>query len=111
VPLRVSCLVHLCVVLILNGCAAHRPVVAGPDREIMDARQFVASVDANMPQWDADEDMARYERAEIATVKADIAMAAQADSEEDFLLDVAKLHEDWDKLCALDQQLRREVLI
>jgi hypothetical protein len=111
VPLRISFLVHLCVVLMLNGCAAHRQVAVRPNREILDARQFVASVDANMPQWDADEDMARYERRQIATVKADIAMAAEADSEEDFLLDVAKLHEDWDKLCALDQQLQREELI
>jgi hypothetical protein len=48
---------------------------------------------------------------EIATVKADIAMATEADTETDFLRDVAKLHEDWDKLCVLDQQLQREFFI
>ena len=110
-PLRISCLVHLCVIVMLNGCAARKPVVAGVSQEIMDSRDFVARVDAKMPQWDADQDLARYERVEIATVKADIAMATEADTEADFLRDVAKLREDWDTLCVLDQQLQRELFI
>jgi hypothetical protein len=111
VPLRISCLVHLCIFLTLNGCAVRKPVVTGVSQEIMDGRDFVARVDAKMPQWDADQDLARYERVEIATVKADIAMATEADTEADFLRDVAKLREDWDTLCVLDQQLQRELFI
>jgi hypothetical protein len=111
-PLRVSCLVHLCILVMLIGCAVHKPVaVPGSSQAIMDGRDFVARVDARMPQWDADQGMERYERVEIATVKADIAMATEADTETDFLRDVAKLHEDWDKLCVLDQQLQREFFI
>jgi hypothetical protein len=112
VPLRISCLVHLCVIVMLNGCAVRKPVVVpGPSQEIMDGRDFVARVDAKIPQWDADQDLARYERVEIATVKADIAMATEADSEADFLRDVTKLREDWDRLCVLDEQLQREFFI
>ena len=47
----------------LNGCAVRKPVaVPGPSPEIMEGRDFVARVDAKMPQWDADQDLARYER-------------------------------------------------
>jgi hypothetical protein len=38
-------------------------------------------------------------------------MATEADTEADFLHDVGKLHEDWDTLCVLDEQLQRELLI
>ena len=111
-PLRVSCLVHVGILLLLIGCAVRKPVaVPGPSPEIMEGRDFVARVDAKMPQWDADQDLARYERVEIATVKADIAMATEADTEADFLQDVTKLREDWDTLCVLDEQLQRELLI
>jgi hypothetical protein len=95
----------------LNGCAVRKPVVPGVSQEIMDGRDFVARVDAKMPQWDADQDLARYERVEIATVKADIAMATEADTEADFLRDVAKLRADWDTLCVLDQQLQRDLFV
>jgi hypothetical protein len=111
VPLRISCLVHLCVIVMLNGCAVRKPAVARVSQEIMDGRDFVARVDAKIPQWDADQDLARYERVEIATVKADIAMATEADTEADFLRDVTKLREDWDRLCVLDEQLQREFFI
>ena len=38
-------------------------------------------------------------------------MATEADTEADFLQDVARLREDWDTLCVLDEQLQRELLI
>ena len=77
--LRLSCLIHggLFLLLILLGCAVHRPVVAAralPDPEISEAKDFVAAVAGKMPMWDADA-ISKYERVEIAVVKADIAMA------------------------------------
>jgi hypothetical protein len=107
--LRVSCLVHG--LLLLAGCSVHRRLtaVAVPDPEISDAKEFVGAVADKMPLWDAD-DISRYERAEIATVKADIAMARQEEEKAQFLDDVAKLHDDWDALVALDEMLKKESL-
>jgi len=48
---------------------------------------------------------------EIATVKADIAMAQQEENTSAFLADVTKLHNDWDALVALDEMLKKESLI
>ncbi len=45
-----------------------------------EARDYVVAVADKMPLWDAD-DISRYERAEIATVKADICMAQQEQEE------------------------------
>src|SRR5271156_4951084 len=108
--LRVSCLIHG-LLLFVMGCSAHRPVAAivVPDPEISDAKEFVGAVAGKMPLWDADA-ISRDERVEIATVKADIAMAQQEDEKGPFLEDVAKLHDDWDALVALDEMLKKESL-
>jgi hypothetical protein len=83
--------------------------VAVPDPEISDAKEFVGAVADKMHLWDAD-DISRYERAELATVKADIAMARKEQETGQFLNDVAKLHDDWDALVALDEMLKKESL-
>ena len=108
--IRASCVIHG-LLLLAAGCSAHRPVatIAVPDPEISDAKEFVSAVAGKMPLWDAD-DISRYERAEIATVKADIAMARREQEKGQFLDDVAKLHDDWDALVALDEMLKKESL-
>src|SRR5271165_6451331 len=105
--LRISCLIHGVLLLLLSGCAAHKPVaaIALPDPEISEGKDFVVAVADKMPMWDADA-ISRYERVEIATVKADIAMAQQADETGPFLEYVGKLHDDWDALVALDEMLK-----
>jgi hypothetical protein len=106
-----SCLIHGVLFLILLGCAAHRPIAvdAVPDAEIAEARDFVLAVADKMPLWDAD-GISRYERVEIATVKADIAMAQQEQEKGPFLEYVARLRDDWDALVALDERLKKESL-
>jgi hypothetical protein len=106
-----SCLIHGMLFLILLGCAAHRPIAVEPvpDAEISEARDFVLAVADKMPLWDAD-DISRYERVEIATVKADIAMAQQEQEKGPFLEYVARLRDDWDALVALDERLKKESL-
>ena len=106
-----SCLIHGVVLLLLMGCTAHKPVAAHvlPDAEMVEARGFVGAVADKMPLWDAD-DISRYELVEIATVKADIAMARQNEEKGPFLESVSKLHEDWDALVALDEMLKKESL-
>jgi hypothetical protein len=111
---RLSCLIHggLFLILLVLGCAAHRPVVAAralPDPEISEAKDFVVAIAGKMPMWDADA-ISKYERVEIAVVKADIAMAQQAHEEGAFLEYVSKLREDWDALVALDALLKKESL-
>ena len=109
--LRVSCLIHGLAFLLLVGCAAHRPVPVPvlPDAEIAEAKDFVVAVADKMPLWDADA-ISRYELVEIATVKADIAMAQQTEERAPFLAYVARLHDDWDALVALDEMLKKESL-
>jgi hypothetical protein len=111
--LRVSCLIHG-VLLLVAGCSAHRPVAAAvaphADGEISDAKDFVGAVADKMPLWDADA-ISRYERVEIAIVKADIAVAQQEVEKSALLEDVVKLHDDWDALLALDEMLKKESLI
>ena len=109
--LRISCMIHGLLLLVV-GCSAHRPVatVVVPDPEIADAKEFVGAVADKMPLWDADA-ISRYERVEIATVKADIAVAQQEEEKGPFLDDVTKLHDDWDALVALDEMLKKESLI
>ena len=109
--LRTSCLIHGLLFLILLGCAAHRPIAVEPvpDAEISEARDFVLAVADKMPLWDAD-DISRYERVEIATVKADIAMAQRTVEKGPFLEYVARLRDDWDALVALDERLKKESL-
>jgi hypothetical protein len=109
--MRMSCLIHGVLLLLSLGCAAHRPLASRtvPDPEIAEAKDFVVAVAGKMPMWDAD-GIARYELVEIATVKADIAMAQQDKEKSAFLLDVTKLHDDWDALVALDEMLKKESL-
>jgi hypothetical protein len=109
--LRMSCLIHGALLLLVLGCAAHRPILltAVPDAEMAEGREFVGAVAGKMPMWDADE-VSRYERLEIATVKADIAMARQTEVKEVFLAYVSKLHNDWDALVAWDEMLKKESL-
>jgi hypothetical protein len=113
--LRMSCLIHGVLLLLLLGCAAHRPILlnALPDAEIAEGRDFVGAVADKMPMWDGDA-ISRYERVEIATVKADIAMARQMEEKEPvkepFLACVSKLHNDWDALVAWDEMLKKESL-
>jgi hypothetical protein len=106
-----SCLIHGVLFLILLGCAAHRPIAVplAPDPEIAEARDYVLAVADKMPLWDADA-ISRYERVEIATVKADIAMAQQEQERGPFLEYVARLRDDWDALVALDERLKKESL-
>jgi hypothetical protein len=114
--LRMSCLIHGLLLLLL-GCAApvFRSITAPilldalPDPEIAEGRDFVGAVAGKMPMWDGD-DISRYERVEIATVKADIAMARQTQEKEPFLTYVSKLHDDWDALVAWDEMLKKESL-
>jgi hypothetical protein len=109
--LRMSCLIHGVLLLLLSGCATHRaiPLNPLPDAEMAEGRDFVGAVAGKMPMWDED-DISRYERVEIATVKADIAMARQTAEKEPFLAYVSKLHDDWDALVAWDELLKKESL-
>jgi hypothetical protein len=110
--IRASCIIHS-LLLLAVGCSAHRPVatIVVPDPAIADAKEFVVAVADKMPLWDADA-ISRYERVEIATVKADIALAQQ-DEEKGLMLldDVTRLHDDWDALVALDEMLKKESLL
>jgi hypothetical protein len=72
-------------------------------------QNFVGAVADKMPMWDEDA-ISRYERVQIATVKADIAMARQTAEKEPFLVYVSKLHKDWDALVAWDEMLKKESL-
>jgi hypothetical protein len=109
--LRMSCLIHGALLWLLLGCAIHRPIPlnAVPDAEITEGRDFVGAVADKMPLWDEDA-ISRYERVQIATVKADIAMARQTPEKEPFLAYVSKLHNDWDALVAWDEMLKKESL-
>jgi hypothetical protein len=109
--LRLSCLIHGVLLLLVSGCSAHKAVSSGilPDSEISEGKDFVAAVADKMPLWDADA-ISMYERVEIATVKADIAMSLEEDDKGRFLEDVAKLHQDWSALIALDEMLKEERL-
>ena len=109
--MRLSCLIHGVLFLILVGCAAHRPIAVGPapDAELSEARDFVLAVADKMPLWDADA-ISCYEQTEIATVKADIAMAQRTAERGPFLEYVARLRDDWDALVALDERLKKESL-
>ena len=110
--LRISCLIHGGLLQLVLGCSAHKAVTTGilPDSEISAGKEFVAAVADKMPLWDADT-ISRYERVEIATVKADIAMAQQEDERGEFLEYVSKLRQDIGALVALDEMLKEEQLI
>lgn len=109
--LRLSCLIHCALLLLFSGCAIHMPVapLPFPDADVSEGRGFVEAVADKIPLWDADV-LAPYERVEITTVKADIAMATQSKDKSAFLEYVNKLHGDWDALIALDEMLRKESL-
>ena len=103
------------VLVLITGCGLHvrpgLPIGAmAPDPMLVEAKQFVGAVEEKMPQWDADEDFAKYESEAIATVKADIAIARQ-ERHGRYFEDVDKLREDWNKLLALDEMLQRSYVI
>lgn len=105
-PLLRSLAIHVIIVLAC-GCAARKPVHIAPvDPLIKEAQEYVSAVSAKMPLWDADTHYEIYERTEIATVRADIEVAKLATTEVKFLEDVSKLHDDFDRLIALDDLLR-----
>jgi hypothetical protein len=110
--LRFSCLIHGVMLLLVSGCSGHRPVAISvlPDAGVSDDKEYVLAIADKMPMWDADA-ISRYEQREIATVKADIAIAEQDDGKGVFLADVTKLHDDWDALVALDERLKKESLL
>ncbi len=101
---------RLAFLLLLTGCMVRvqHPLVT-IDPVVSEAQGFVEAVSGKMPEWDADAKVACYEQAEIAQVKADIAQARAMDAH--FFEDVAKLHEDWNKLLALDLILQRSYVI
>ena len=77
--LRMSCLIHGALLLAAVRSAHYIGLSllnAVPDAEITEGRDFVGAVADKMPLWDEDA-ISRYERVQIATVKADIAMARQ----------------------------------
>jgi len=73
-------------------------------------RDMVAAIAQKIPLLDAD-NISRYEQVEIATVKADIAMATIADTDDAFISICSKLLADWDTMCALNDTLKRENFI
>lgn len=99
------------VLVLLAGCAIHKHLADVPQLspEVMDGRDMVAAIGSKMPLWDEDP-ISRYERTEIATVKADIMVAETVDNESDFLAAVKKLHKDWDQLVMLDEFLKHNLL-
>jgi hypothetical protein len=110
--LRISCLIHGVLLLVVSGCTAHKAVTTGIllDSDLSAGKEFVAAVADKMPLWDADS-ISRYERVEIAAVKADIAMAQQEEERGEFLEYVSKLRQDWGALVALDEALKEEQVI
>jgi hypothetical protein len=110
--LRMSVLVHSVLLLLCLGCARHRPVgfAAPVDDEVSEGKDFVLAVAKKMPLWDADA-ISEYEQIEIATVKADIAIAEEEEEPGAFMEDVALLQHDWDALLALDEILKKESVI
>ena len=98
--------------LLLCGCRQIKiSAPMAPDPVLTEAAGYVDAIAAKMPLWDEDQLMARYEQAELATVKADIAVAKKTDRQEHFLNDVDKLRKDWDALVALDLMLQRSYVI
>jgi hypothetical protein len=110
--LRLSVLLHGVLLLLCLGCAHHRTVavVAPVDDEVSEGKDFVMAVAKKMPLWDADA-ISQYELVEIATVKADIVMAQEAEDTGAFLEAVALLEHDWEALVALDEVLKKELVI
>lgn len=98
--------------LLLTGCSLHvRPVyVAAPhDALLAEAQQFVDTVAAKVPEWDADEGFVQYESAEIQAVKADIVRCRAGDGE--LLENAEQLRIDWERLVALDLILHKTYLL
>lgn len=85
-------------------------VIPALDPDVEEARQFVEAISSKMPLWDEDA-LERYERVEIATVKADIAVAKLQKEPAAFMRMVDKLHDDWDALVVLDEKLKKMELI
>ena len=101
-------------VLLFASMFHHKPKPAPVDKAkvaLIDSdRSMVATMAEKLPLWEAD-GVSRFERVEIATVKADIAVATNADTDDAFIAACDKLSDDWDSMCALDDTLKRENLI
>jgi hypothetical protein len=102
--------------LALGGCALRHPAAVDVndtlvlDALVLEAKGYVATVNSKMPLWDAD-DLGRFERQEIAQVKADIRAAKSAPTPEDILRDANLLEEDFEALMRLDHRLRVDGII
>jgi hypothetical protein len=97
--------------LFVIGCVVHKPVtVHEVDPLVKEGQEYVMALSAKMPEWEKDTHYVIYERVELATVEADIEVAKRATGEIEFLKDVSKLREDWNKLVALDDLLRHTSL-
>lgn len=66
---------------------------------------FVESSIKELPVWEAD-DLAQFERPEIATIRVDNLSCETAPTTDDFLIDVEQLRLDWDALVARDGMLQ-----
>lgn len=71
---------------------------------------YLKAVTRLMPAWKEDI-LAPYEAEQIADVETDIQAANQAQSEVDFLVDIAQLHRDANILQALDETLQKRMVI
>lgn len=79
---------------------------------MLDAKAYVMRIDDQfIPIYEKDEKYARMEQVEIATVKADSAVAHIAKTDKAFLSAVDKLTTDVNKLEVLDAVLHVEYLI
>lgn len=77
------------------------------DKEVAAEKDYVRAVNEKMPQWDADWE-APYERNEITQVKLDLMVCGDDRDVAEFMDHAQKLHEDAEKLVALDGWLQRQ---
>jgi hypothetical protein len=104
----VSLMAHLLLVGVV-GCAVHsKPVVE--DVDVENAQAIYKAVSKQMPAWEKDK-LARFERRELATIEADLAMMQTPLTRQEFLTWAAKTNQDWDNLCVLDAALSRNDLL
>lgn len=105
-----SAYIHAFLVVVLVGCASHKPVTSQLNPLVREGQEYVAAISAKMPLWEGDAHYVIYERSQLTIVEADIEVARQATGEIEFLKDVSKLEEDWNQLVALDDLLRHTSL-
>jgi hypothetical protein len=76
------------------------------DKEVAAEKDYVRAVNEKMPQWDADWE-APYEVDEIAKVKLDLMVCGDDTDVAEFMDHVKTLHDDADKLIAVDEFIKR----